>query len=98
MSEGRSLKLVVLIFLALFLSNATLFTSIPSVAAAGPVYFKWKTYLGPKAGTYIAPLAADLTGDGKMEIIVTGGTIDYGTDGTVSALDGSTGKIMREDR
>jgi hypothetical protein len=93
MSEGRSLKLVGFIFLALFLGNTALFTFVPGVAAAGPVYFKWKTYLGPKAGTYIAPLAADLDGDGKMEIIVTGGTIDYGTDGTVSALDGSTGTI-----
>jgi hypothetical protein len=81
-------------FLMLFLGNTVLFTLNPSVAAAGPLYFKWKTYLGARAGTYIAPLAADVTGDGTMEIIVTGGTMDYGTDGTVSALDGSTGKII----
>jgi len=67
MSVRRSLKLASLMFLALLLGNAVIFTLSPSVEAAGPVYFKWKAYLGPKAGTFIAPLAADLTGDGKWK-------------------------------
>jgi uncharacterized repeat protein (TIGR02543 family) len=42
----------------------------------------------------IGALAADVNGDGKMEIVVTGGTSPGADDGLVTALDGSTGNVV----
>jgi hypothetical protein len=69
-------------------------TVAPVEGALVSTPYKWRTNMGSYAKTYLAPLAADLTGDGKMEIVSVGGTVDYGKDGTVTALDGSTGRII----
>jgi len=88
-------KLLSLIFIMLLLTNTSLLLIKIKPASASPgLTLKWTRYLGEYAGTYIGPLAADINGDGKLEIVVTGGTSDPGTDGTVTALDGATGNII----
>jgi len=93
MIKGSTTKIVGVVFLVLLVTSTVLFIDTAG-GLGGPLYLKWTKYLGTKAGTYIAPLAADLNGDGKMEIVVVGGTADYGSDGTVTVLDGATGKIL----
>ena len=75
------------------LLSFTLFTVYPSFSASG-VELKWKVDLGDHAKTFIGPLASDLDGDNQLEIVIVGGTEDYGSDGTVTALDGETGDII----
>jgi len=58
---------------------------------------KWTAQLGLSSNTNIAPLAADLFGDGQIEIIVTGGSVGYsGRNGTVKVLNGTTGDLIWE--
>lgn len=79
----------------LLLANISfLFVNIEPVSASLVLTLKWTRNLGQYAKTYIGPLAADVNNDGKLEIIVTGGTSDPGTDGTVTVLDGDTGNII----
>lgn len=49
-------------------------------------------------GTAIGPLAADLDGDGKMEIVVANGPSESnGSAGSITALDPLTGRIVWQD-
>jgi len=82
------------IFLSLLLFN--ILAAIPFAFAPAPpqaLTLKWVKTIGANARTYIGPIATDVDGDGKTEIIVTGGTSDGGTDGTVTVLDGATGNV-----
>jgi len=89
-------KLLSSIFIALLLINISfLFVNMESVLASPGLKLKWTAPLGSNALTDITPLAADLTGDGKMEIVVTGGRGDFsGVGGTVTVLEGTTGRII----
>jgi uncharacterized repeat protein (TIGR02543 family) len=42
----------------------------------------------------VGPLAADLVGDSKLEVIVTGGSYQGDTDGFVTVLNGNTGSVI----
>jgi hypothetical protein len=50
---------------------------------------KWKANL---LETHLAPLAADLNGDGKMEVVIAG--VAKSGNGTLMALDGATGSVV----
>jgi ketosteroid isomerase-like protein len=86
--------------LALFLlaNIALLFVNVESVSASPGITSKWTRKLGSNAQTFIQPVAGDINGDGRLEVVVTGGTVDdpvyKGTDGTVTALDGATGTVL----
>jgi murein tripeptide amidase MpaA len=91
-------KLLSSIFITLLLVNiASLFVNIEPVFASPGLTPKWTRSLGSDAQTYIGPLAADINGDGKLEIVVTGGSSEdpiYRGNGLVTALDGATGNIV----
>lgn len=54
----------------------------------------WKRYL-PAIGTYSSPRAADLNGDGVLDIVMgAGGQEEHHTDTALIALDGATGELL----
>ena len=57
---------------------------------ADPLTLKWR--IDDLAETWLAPLTADLDGDGVKEIVFTGVASD-GTGGYVYAIDGRTGEV-----
>ncbi|MEM2291966.1 MAG: DUF2341 domain-containing protein, partial [Nitrososphaerota archaeon] len=89
-------KILSLTFILLLLVNiSSLFVNY--VSAQPILVLKWSRYLGSDAKTYIGPLAADINGDGKIEVVVTGGSVEdatYSGTGLVTALDGATGNIV----
>jgi len=85
-------KILGTVFIILLVANVLMFAS--PVSAVDKLTLKWTRLTGTYARTYIGPIAADLTNDGKMEIITTGGTADGGSDGVVTVLDGATGNIV----
>src|SRR5271157_4851010 len=78
----------------------SLLSSLASVesalAAPTSISLRWQKNLGPNALMTCAPVAADLYGNGKMEIIVTGGPAT-GTSGSVTALNPIDGSILWQD-
>ena len=79
-----------LIFVALLLTNVLWFAmTVQPVLASPGLTLKWAVNLGRRAWTHIGPLAADLVGDDKMEIVVTGG--DNNGTGAVTVLNGTDG-------
>jgi hypothetical protein len=96
-SHKKKFLTVLLCWFLAFSISITMTHFITTCAGQQTLSLKWKTYLGSKARTQIGPLAADLNADGKLEIIITGGPIINGTwsnDGSVTVLDGSSGKIL----
>ncbi|MBX5327281.1 DUF2341 domain-containing protein, partial [Candidatus Bathyarchaeota archaeon A05DMB-4] len=88
-------KLLSSIFITILLLNiSSLFVNIEPVFASPGLALKWTRSLGQYAQTTIGALAADINNDGKMEIVVTGGSGQSTTDGRVTALDGATGNII----
>ena len=88
-------KLSSLIFIILLLTNITfLFVNIESTLASPGLTLKWYRNLGSYSKTYVGAVASDLNGDGILEVIVTGGTVDGGYNGTVTALNGNTGATI----
>lgn len=88
-------KLLSSIFIALLLVNISfLFVNIEPVSASPGLTLKWTRNLGQYAKTSLAPLAADLVGDDRLEVVVVGGSTYGGDDGTVTVLNGTTGNII----
>jgi predicted glutamine amidotransferase len=92
-------KLTSSIFIVLLLANIPfILVNIEPVSASPGLSVKWTRTLGSNAQTNIQPVAGDINGDGKLEVVVTGGTVDdpvyKGTDGTVTALDAVTGSTV----
>jgi len=90
-------EIAALIFLTLFLSNVFwLAMNVEPVLASPALTLKWiaRTPDGQRfvAKTHIGALAANLVGDNKLEIVVTG----TGSDGTgvLAAIDGTTGTVL----
>jgi hypothetical protein len=82
-------------FFCLLLANVFWFAvTIEPVSASPGLTLKWTRNLGVDAATCVGPLAADLVGDDRLEIIVTGGSAVGGGDGTVTVLDGATGAVI----
>jgi hypothetical protein len=67
---------------------------VQPVSAATIPQWKWTWSLGTAGRTYLQALAADLNNDGRLEIVVVGGSEDYGNDGNVTVLNGATGAII----
>ena len=88
-------KLLAIVFLAFLSVNIYWFGQLiqPVSAASAPVY-KWTRQLGTAGRTYLQALAADVNNDGNLEIVVVGGSEDYGNDGSVTVLNGATGAII----
>ena len=87
-------KLLVLIIVGLFVMNAFLFTLNiePVQGATGVLNLKWSRGMGSNGRTDVGALAANLDSDPQLEIVATGGNLDYsGNNGIVYALDGNTG-------
>jgi len=88
-------KLLGLVFVGLLLINTFWFAMpVEPVSASPGLELKWTRNLGSRGCTVHAPLAADLNGDGEMEIVVTSSTNDWSSDGMVTALDGNSGGII----
>ncbi|MEM2129460.1 MAG: FG-GAP-like repeat-containing protein, partial [Candidatus Bathyarchaeia archaeon] len=88
---------IVSLTLIMSLLVSFLFINAAFVFASPGLSLKWRRNLGANAGTYIGPLAADINGDGRLEVVVTGGTVDnaeYTGMGIVTALDGTTGNVV----
>jgi predicted glutamine amidotransferase len=80
--------------LIILLANFISFAINTKPASASPgLTLKWSTYVGASGRTQLGPLAADVDGDGKIEIVVTGGPDFVSTDGSITVLDGTNGKI-----
>jgi uncharacterized repeat protein (TIGR02543 family) len=88
-------KLLCSILVGLVLINAFWIALIVEPVSASPsLPLKWSRSLGSKGATLLSPLAADLNKDGKMEIVLTGSSSDWSSDGMITALDGATGAIL----
>jgi uncharacterized repeat protein (TIGR02543 family) len=94
-------KLLGSIVLVIFLANVFLAVSTVDLASAPSpptkLTLKWTRYVGANGKTQGGPLVSDLTGDGKMEVVVTGAVVNdsgWTTDGSITVLDGATGNIV----
>lgn len=87
-----------LFVLTIFILSVFSFLAYVDTALAAPsnIGLRWAKYLGPNALMTSAPVAADLNGDGKMEIIVTGGPAT-GNSGSVTCLNPIDGSILWQD-
>jgi predicted glutamine amidotransferase len=88
-------NLLSLVFIGLLVANVFWFAvTIEPVSASPELTLKWTRNLGVDARTLVGPLAADLVGDDRLEIVVTGGSAVAASDGTVTVLNGTTGAII----
>ena len=92
---NKGLTLIVLIVFMLSVLSSLAFV-LPALAAPTAISLRWQKNLGPNALMTSAPVAADLNGDGKKEIIVTGGPAT-GTSGSVTVLNPVDGSILWQD-
>jgi hypothetical protein len=77
---------------ACFLLVNSFWLALPIVSVLGSPGFIQKWHVKPElTSTNIMPLAADLVGDEKLEIIISGGNT---TKGAITVLNGTTGEIM----
>jgi outer membrane protein assembly factor BamB len=87
-------SLVVGLFLINFLAFSFTIQPVLALPATGLTQ-KWLKALGSLGMTYVCPLAADLNNDGKLEIVVVGGSNDGPpTTGAVTVLNGTNGNII----
>jgi hypothetical protein len=94
LNESFYSRIISLVFIGLLLINISLMLTVSMPIFAAPVLTrKWSIYRYIQ--THIGPVAEDLTGDGKPEIVVTGVRRSDGK-GVVAAIDGVTGKILWE--
>ncbi|MEM3697504.1 MAG: DUF2341 domain-containing protein, partial [Candidatus Bathyarchaeia archaeon] len=86
-------KMLCSVFILMLLANIT--TLLVNIISASPALtLKWSRNLGQNSQMWIGALAADINNDGKIEIVVTGGSGQSTSDGFVTALDGATGNIV----
>ncbi|MCJ7633224.1 VCBS repeat-containing protein, partial [Candidatus Bathyarchaeota archaeon] len=89
-------KLLGLILFVLVTGSVLLLAPfVDTATSASPsLPLKWSKVTGSGTGTTLGPLAADINGDGKIEIVVTGGPNNWTSNGSITALEGTTGRIL----
>lgn len=93
LTKRFSKKLLSLILLSVLVADFSwLAMNIQPALASPGLTLKWKKYIG--LDTHLAPLAADLYGDGKLEIVMDGLYHNNSKLGAVAVLNGTNGNVV----